>query len=226
MTTRNMAIRMIGALCAALALGACIPQTAQWSGTEPVKRNQVELVRFAHDVRFPASGASLTAAEAAAIGQFLESVQLRYGDRLALDLGQDAEGRVSAANSARAKAVRDHLASLGHELAAATVDHGAAPDAGTLRLVVERYVVTLPPCPDWRQPASPNYNNAPTGNLGCANVTALGMMVANPRDLVAPETYEPLSGEVQSRGVNKLNEDKVKWRAGSAPSTINIVNSN
>lgn len=226
MTTRNTALRMIGVLCAALALGACIPRTAQWSGTEPVKRNQVELVRLAHDVRFPADGATLSPAQATAIANFLESVELRYGDRLALDLGQDDEGRVSPANLARAKAIRDHLASLGLDLATAPVDRGAAPDADTVRLLVERYVVTLPPCPDWRQPAYPNYNNAPTSNVGCANVTALGMMVANPRDLVAPETYEALSGEVQSRGVGNLNEDQVKWRAGAGTPTINIVNSN
>ncbi len=226
MTTRSTAIGMIGALCAALALGACVPRSAHWSGNEPVKRNQVELVRLAHDVHFPPSGATLSAAEAEAIAAFLKSVDFRYGDRLALDLGQDQDGKLRPVSEARGRAIRAHLESLGHEVAADPVDHGAQPAPDAVRLVVERYVVTLPPCPDWRQPASPNYNNAPTGNLGCANVTALGMMVADPKDLVAPEPYEAKSGEVQTRGIDKLHEDKVEWRKGAGTPTINIVNGN
>ena len=58
------------------------------------------------------------------------------------------------------------------------------PNANTGRLLISKYVVTPPVCGDWRQPSYPNYNNAPMSNLGCASQANLGLMVANPRDLI------------------------------------------
>lgn len=70
---------------------------------------------------------------------------------------------------------------------------------------VERYdanvqvaysAVVSPRCPDWRPSPVTSYSNMPfTPNLGCASVTNLGLMVADPHDLEegsgdnTPDTY-------------------------------------
>lgn len=212
MTLRKLCLHAARVALAGLLLSGCASQTAQWSGVEPVKRNRVDLVRLAHDVTFASGSTTLADIEAQKLQTFLDSVGFSYGDRLTLDPGAAPSGTVSAAAAARADAIREHLTSLGYELQARTIDHGVAPGPNAVRIIVERHVVTPPACPDWRQPASPNYNNAPTSNMGCANVTALGMMVADPRDLVEGAAFEPSNAGVTTRGLQNLKDDKVKWR--------------
>src|SRR4030081_1812858 len=50
---------------------------------------------------------------------------------------------------------------------------------------VGRYVVTLPPCPNWSKPPGPDFTNSYPSNFACANQTNLGQMVASPSDLVS-----------------------------------------
>ncbi len=47
------------------------------------------------------------------------------------------------------------------------------------------YAVALPPenCPDWRTSPVTTYSNTTQGNFRCANVTNIGLMVADPHDL-------------------------------------------
>ena len=49
-----------------------------------------------------------------------------------------------------------------------------------------RYAVVVPPnCPDWRTSPVTTYSNTMlAGNFKCASVVNLGMMVADPHDLV------------------------------------------
>ena len=60
----------------------------------------------------------------------------------------------------------------------------AAPMQAVIRR--ERYVVTLPPCPDWSKPAAGagDFTNTASSNFGCADAVNLGLMVATPADLV------------------------------------------
>lgn len=217
MTLRKLCLHAACVALAGILVSGCASQTAQWSGVEPVKRNRVDLVRLPHDVTFTRGSNELAAAEAKKLQAFLDSVGFDYGDRLALDIGMTP----SASVSARADAVRKHLTRLGHEVEPRTIDHGVTPGPDAVRVIVERHVVTPPACPDWRQPAYPNYNNAPTSNMGCANVTALGMMVADPRDLVEGATFKPSDADVTTRAIKNLKADEVKWRPdGKAGASI------
>ena len=40
-----------------------------------------------------------------------------------------------------------------------------------------------PNCPDWKTSPVTTYSNTKQGNIGCATVTNLGLMLENPRDL-------------------------------------------
>ncbi|RMF11602.1 MAG: hypothetical protein D6763_02640 [Alphaproteobacteria bacterium] len=199
------------ALAAAAGLSACMPQQSQWAGNETAMRNTVDLVRVAHDVAFEDEEKAVSDTQATRLAAFLRETGLDYGDRLFVDIPEDRDGRANPIDQDRAKAVIAHLGRLGYDVYAKPLPYGAVPPENTVRIVVERYVVTPPKCPDWRQPAYPNFENAPSSNWGCANVTALGLMVANPRDLVEGREYRPTDGGNAAAAVRRYREDKIKW---------------
>lgn len=193
--------RTMAMVATAVLLSGCLNNNSEWTGAASEKRNTVEMVRLTHDVNVAGSGA-LSQESAGQLDAFMKSVNFDYGDRLIVDAG----GRTAAG-----KAVSDHLAAQGFDVSPLATPLGAEMTDGAVRVAVERYVVTLPPCPDWRQPASPNYNNAPSSNMGCANVSALGMMVANPRDLVEGQEFSGPDGTVSANAVTRYHQGKVKW---------------
>jgi len=65
----------------------------------------------------------------------------------------------------------------------APVTAGAIAD-GTVRVVVSRTRAEVPNCPNWSDPASPNYQNRMLSNFGCGVNSNLAAMVANPEDLL------------------------------------------
>jgi pilus assembly protein CpaD len=64
------------------------------------------------------------------------------------------------------------------------VDSGVAD--GPVTVSFERNLVRLPECAGWNVEPSFNPSNSPHVNFGCATQRNLGMMVANPADLVTP----------------------------------------
>lgn len=207
-------LSLVLAATASVLLAGCLPQQAQWSGNETMKRNTVELVRVAHDVRFDGTSDTLSEREAARLDAFLSARKTGPSDRLFIDLpdAENDEEAISDVNEdSRARSIVAHLSEQGHAVYGRPLPHGAAPDADTVRLVVERHVVVPPGCPDWRQPGNRNYENAPSSNWGCANVTALGLMVADPRDLVEGRDYEAADATAAADAVKRYREGDVKW---------------
>lgn len=187
-----------------LTLSACLHQNAEWSGSETEKRNAVEMVRLTHDVKLTADETQLSSAAGSGLVEFLNGVNYGYGDRLVIDAGDGAAGAV----------VARYLNAAGYAVAPSPVPLGAG--VGAVRVAVERYVVTLPSCPDWRQKAWPNYENAPSSNFGCANATALGLMVANPRDLIEGDDFAGPDGTQAATAIERYHADKVKWPTKSS----------
>jgi pilus biogenesis lipoprotein CpaD len=77
-----------------------------------------------------------------------------------------------------------------------------------VELVLERYLVTLPGCPDWSRRSGTDFANLPHSNFGCATQTNLGLMVAEPRDLLRGRTLGPADGIHQAEGVVRYREGK------------------
>lgn len=202
-----MTARISALVLLAVSLAACTQKSTVWDNEQGTRQNTVELLRVPHDVRFAGDMVTLTTQETARLDSFLATVKPGPHDVITLD-APASDTRIS---TARSETLRTYLAKAGYKVAAGTTPTGEEPAANSLRLVVERAVVRGPHCPDWSRKAAPNYQNAPTSNLGCANESALGLMVANPRDLVSPATYEPVNGESAAKAVQALRNDKVKW---------------
>jgi len=158
------------------------------SGADGQKRNEVKLVKVPYNVTFPANKSRMSTRELVKLDQFLAQMNVTYGDEFSLDLPFDEKGNVSKLNKARMAFVSEILKRRGIHLGADLTPYGTEPKKDQAKLILSRYVVTPPQCGDWSQKASPNYSNVPLKDFGCSTQAQLGLMVANPRDLLGGNT--------------------------------------
>ncbi len=193
-------------------LSGCAPPTSRWSESQAPRGNTVDFIHLHHAVAFVAGSNRLAPGEAARLDEFLRLQKIGYGDRLTLLVG-DGEPRLG---KAREVALAKLLA--GHGLQPATVRQGTAPQvfADQLSLEIGRYVVTPPACPDWSKPSGTDLTNTVGGNFGCATAANLGLMVADPGDLVQGREMGPGDAAQSVLGIQRYQAGKV-----IAPATTN-----
>ncbi|MBT7526701.1 MAG: hypothetical protein HN658_05330, partial [Rhodospirillales bacterium] len=142
---------------------------------------------------------------------FLRRQNINYSDQLYVVAGIDI---VTPLAMIRAKTIRSYLLRKGYrselldraEWAGGKIQKANRP---TVRIVVHRFVVTAPRCPDWRKTPASDGANTQSSNLGCANTVNLGLMVANPRDLVSGRETGPMDGTRAAAGINRYRNGKV-----------------
>jgi pilus assembly protein CpaD len=190
-----------------VALAGCHPETAYWSPSESSKQNRVDWVRFDHTVSFNAASRTLSEGELDRLAEFLERVDPRYGDQILVGTG--AGGIENEMATGRVAAVIEYLRDQGLKVAPMPPIASARWD-GTVRLRVGRYVVTPPNCPDWSKSASYDPANVPSSNFGCATAVNLGLMVADPGDLVRGRSAGPSDGTYGARMIRNYREGEKK----------------
>ena len=174
-------------------LGACT-NDMHYTGAETPKRNEVRMVRLVHDMRFDVAKAALSDAERARLHAFLDTINVQYGDRLSVDLGDEDQ-------SALREALRQELKTRGLKLEVNAVVSGSLPLAGTGRLVVDRYTVSTPQCKPFSEQVRPDRNFAEGVNYGCSSTSLLGLMVADKRDLIEGKQDTPADAATATNAV-------------------------
>jgi pilus assembly protein CpaD len=213
--------QLLATLCLGLglALAGCTPPTSEWSEAQSPKKLQVDYVRLQHTAAFAPGSADLAEGEAADLAAFLEQSQVSGGDHVYLQpAGED-------------NLTAQRIAQLTRQLSPRGIGASALPPsakdvpADHMLLVIERYVVTPPNCPDWTKPAyGAGHSNAMPSNYGCADVTNLGLMIADPRDLVIGRTLGPQEGNPATAAVLRYRECKTRpLTAASADSVYATV---
>ncbi|MEE4349171.1 MAG: CpaD family pilus assembly lipoprotein [Pacificimonas sp.] len=132
----------------------------------------------------PPAGQGLSAAQRDELREWLNSIDVRYGDRVSVD--QEA---VPAAFERREQ-VATILGERGMMLNRLAPVTSPALPAGATRVVVVRAKATVPDCPNHSSVDDLNYDNATSSNYGCADSTALSQMIADPNDLVRGKPYK------------------------------------
>jgi pilus assembly protein CpaD len=199
---------LIGVACL-VALAACaVPGARQWQpiAGEAEKTNKVELTRLSHTVRFAAGASTLTPAETTSLLGFLDEADILYGDQLSLGMPAD-----DALSQRRAAAIRRLLAKRGVlvTVSPAAMPVGAGPASGNAMTVqLERYVVTPPSCPNWSKPTGGDPDNTVFSNFGCATATNLGLMVAQPRDLLVGRQPGPPDADPELHAIQNYRAGK------------------
>ena len=199
---------LIGVACLA-ALSACAVNDArQWQpiAGEVEKTNKVELARLSHTVLFAAGASTLTPAETTRLLGFLDDSDILYGDHLYLGMPAD-----DALSQKREAAIRHLLAKRGviMTVSPAAIPVGTGLASGNeVTVQLERYIVTPPSCPNWSKPTGGDSDNTVFSNFGCATTTNLGMMVAQPRDLLVGRQPGPPDAEPALHAIQNYRSGK------------------
>lgn len=156
-----------------LALSACNQppvNTSLYSVKQPV----VERSNFTLDLATGAEGLSVP--EQGRLENWFTSLDLRYGDRVALDnaAGNDAARADIAAIAGR----HGLLLADGAPITSGFVEPGA------VRVVVTRSTASVPGCPDWQDHHATNLENATEDGFGCAVNSNFAAMIADPEHLL------------------------------------------
>ncbi|WP_240309500.1 MULTISPECIES: CpaD family pilus assembly protein [Sphingomonas] len=143
-------------------------------GVLPVNVPVVSRSDFTFDVAAP--GGTIPAYEAGRLDAWFQGLQLGYGDNVYVDGPMAASVRGDVARVAGKYGLL--VAPAG-----APVTVGVIP-AGAVRVVVSRTRASVPNCPNWSDPAQPDFQNRSMSTWGCAVNGNLAAMIANPEDLV------------------------------------------
>jgi len=212
-----MKIRLISCLALAAALAACEPPQAEWTNVEAPRETRVDFHRFTHTATFAAGRNDLTPGEAQRLEAFLQNAQVTPNDPVYLE----APANDSAAG-ARVSALARNLTRKGYAVARLPSARDVVRP-NSLLVVVERYTVTPPACPNWTQSPSENHENAVSSNFGCSNLSNLGLMVADPRDLVIGHEMGPEPADHAGLAIQRYREGKTAPLPGvSAGATYNV----
>jgi pilus assembly protein CpaD len=211
-----MTHRLLLPLCFGLvfAVAGCTPPTAEWSdlGTIPNKL-RVDYVRFQHATAFAPGSAKLADGEAQSLAAFLDQAEVTPDDHVYFEVAHD-DG-LSASR----------ISELSHEMSQRGIGATTLPAspsevaADHMIVLVERYVVTPPNCPNWTKPAYGDHSNTMPSNFGCADATNLGLMVADPRDLVIGRSPGPPQGDPALAGYDRYVAGKPKVPVATSASS-------
>jgi pilus biogenesis lipoprotein CpaD len=161
--------------------------------------NRVDLVQFNHQVNFEGGRNVPTPIEFDRFDAFARSINMGYADEVVLRGGAHH----------RQEAMAAHIQRLG--IPAVIHREPGTPDevaANTVKVVVNRHVVTPPACPNWSNFDGNEERNTPGSNYGCATDAGLGYMVANPRDLVQGQTMDPAQSDPTIRTLREYQAGK------------------
>ena len=144
--------------------------TSLYSLKQPV----VERTNFTMDVNTNRSGLSI--AEQQRLNGWFETMDLRYGDRVAIE--------DPSSNPAVSEAVNELAGRYGLIVSEVAPTTSGVLAPGQARVVITRSSASVPGCPDWSAQSDANYLNASSPGYGCAVNSNLAAMIANPEDLL------------------------------------------
>ena len=177
-----MTLRITHAASTALALtlvaglSACSTPGGSTSNGSLNSVNQPVVERSNYTLDLMAVSSGLTVPEMARLAQWFETLDLGYGDHIAID-----DPTASAAVREDVAAVAGRFGLLLDRAAPVTVGY---INPGNVRVVVTRSTAYVPNCPNWAGNANGNLGNNTSAGYGCAVNSNLAAMIADPQHLL------------------------------------------
>jgi pilus assembly protein CpaD len=157
-------------------------------------------------------GSGLSNASRSRLNDWFQSLQLAYGDRVAVDL---PDGYENGAARASVAAIADRYGLLLEQHAPITT--GEVP-SGSIRIVVSRMKATVPGCPDWSGKPIYDFHSKTASNFGCAVNSNLAAMIADPQDLITGRASESTSSSSTAGKAIKTFRETAPTGAGGLKS--------
>jgi pilus assembly protein CpaD len=139
-----------------------------------VKQPVVERNNFTLDLASGAGG--LAVPEQHRLADWFETMDLRYGDRVAID-----SATAGAATREDVAAIASRYGILLADTAPVTPGY---VEPGMVRVVVTRSRASVSGCPDWSDKYASNLSNATSDDYGCSINSNLAAMIADPQHLL------------------------------------------
>lgn len=172
--------RLLALLAPALLLGGCGVGNR---GLESVHQPVVSRADYALDLAV--SGDALAPGERQRLAGWLASLNVRYGDRIAVDDG--SEGYAAGVHASVADAAAQYGLLVSGEVPVTT----GPLTPGSARVIVSRMAASVPGCPDHSGLPGGDLNSNTWSNYGCATNANLAAMVARPEDLIRGQQGDP-----------------------------------
>lgn len=201
--------RAVVGIALAAAMTACAGTEEDWPGYAEAPQPRVERVTLRHVVDFPVGSSRMSRAQWRELAAFLGRADPKSAERVMLATGAATGGR-GGYGLARQREQQVATAVRRAGAAPRAVSAGGTVAANAVAVFVSRDLVVLPECPDWTASPSLNYGNRTPSNWGCATAVNLGIMIANPRDLIRGEDLAPADAERLSRAIERYRQDKTK----------------
>jgi pilus assembly protein CpaD len=186
---------------ALLAIAACQPLPATYTDAEAFKTLTLSNATAHFGLRFEPGSARLVPADAARLRAWAARGAIAPSDRVS----------VAAAGPPALAAAR--VATISRELLRYQIVTGifTPPWLPPNHAVVDsvRYLVTLPPCPNWSKPPGGDLTNSLPSNFGCATTNNLALMVASPADLVSGRKLGLADGREASAAVQRVEDGTI-----------------
>lgn len=139
-----------------------------------IKQPVVSRQNFTLDVSTISSGLPVT--EQVRLNGWFDAMDLRYGDRIAIE--------DPSSNPAVTNAINELAGRYGLIVSTTAPTTAGFLQSGQARVVISRSTAEVPGCPDWSAKSDMNYNNATSPGYGCATNSNVAAMVADPQDLL------------------------------------------
>ena len=205
-------LTVIGLSC--LAVVACSPKQgelgdnlfphAKWEQIPPSAENMVEVVTLRHMVPFASDERGLGPSQRDALDDFIRDNRINVKDQIVVQAGAGDSSRLA---KGRVDAIRSEFARFGLVASEAEPAGGAgAPAINEVAVLITRAVVIPPDC----SVPQPEPTLRPEQPWGCSVNAALGMMVADPTDLVEGRELGPADSAQSSGAMRRYREDNVK----------------
>jgi pilus assembly protein CpaD len=166
------------ALSLGLALSACGGMPSNQT-LESVRQPVVQRNSYVFDVStLPGGGVSIS--EQRRLAGWFEAMDLRYGDKIAVD-----DPMESGATRQAVEGIAARYGMLVTDTAPVTAGDVLA---GSARIVVTRTVAEVPGCPAWKEHTDANLTNGTYSGYGCAVNGNMALMVADKEHLVKGAT--------------------------------------
>lgn len=186
-------LRTVLALGVGLLAAGCIYDETDLTATRPL----VQWQDASHRVSFPANAAELSHDQAVALNQFISGIQ--DGGRVTVLVGRESDRARDQLQQQRAAVIATHLRERGIATRVAAVPGSSYRQSAVVSAA--RLTVVTPDCPDWERIQQGGTMMGGREQFGCVTASALGSMVADPRDLMRGRTMGSADGTAMSRGV-------------------------
>ena len=205
---RSLGTKLLAASAVALTMAGCktIEDPTRVAGWTLIDSSQRHPILVSQEpttqlIRIGRGSNGMSSAQRAQLANFADHYRATDSgnSRLVVSVPSGAANEVSAMQAVGE--IRSMLTDQGFAEASISVEAYSAEGAADppIRVSYLRYVAEPPQCGDWSTNLADEPMNLPYPNLGCAQQRNLGVMIANPADLLGPRSETARSGERRDR---------------------------